>query len=139
MEKQNIASDLIVSIEVFKDNASIWLNQGNMQIKIALPLEECVNFANWLLIEDEESWPCIGLPLPGSKQIDYFKPENKKVAEIAFGFSGEFMQAFKFIDLEYNAKSLELKFGQNLEFSFLDNALISWIEAARQIIQYHEN
>ena len=124
---------LTVSIENFQEGSTIWLSIGSMQLKWQLPLTESTSFVHWLL--DKETWPAIGIPLPGSQQIDYFRPENKELAELAFGFHGQNLQAFKFWDLEYNAKALELKLGL-VRFVFLEPDLAEWLRAAKGKVQY---
>lgn len=128
-------AELAVSFETFKDVFIIWVNQGSWQTRIELSQTEGLNFLKWLLEEGEENWPYFGLPLAGSKYVDYFKPEDKEVALHTFGFKTENFTAFKCFDIEYSAKSLEIMSGR-LELTFLQEAVDLWIQAAKDSIQY---
>jgi hypothetical protein len=129
--------DLLVSFELFKEQLFIWINQGELQLKVALSANDGISLAQWLMEENEEAWPNVGLPLPGSTICDYYKPENKPVAEAAFGFTAGNLKAFKCQDIEYNAKSLELTIDY-LQMTFIGKAVESWIIAAREVIHYIE-
>jgi hypothetical protein len=128
-------AELLVTFEVFKDQVAIWLNQGSSQVKIILSRQEGLELAEWLLQDDDEAWPCVGLPLPGSNQQDCFKPEEKPVAEAAYGFRSKNIKAFKCLDIEYSARSLELEIGA-AQFIFLHDSLAAWLKGAQEVIHY---
>ncbi len=131
-------NELTISFEFFKDTALIWLNQGSFQAKITLSSHECKDFTNWLIEDNEESWPSIGLPLPGSNLVDCFAPENKQIAVEAYGFKGKIIQAFKFTDIEFMTNTLEINF-ESIELTFLGHDLSALVQAAKELIEYDSN
>jgi len=127
--------DLLISFEFFKDKLLVWINQNELQIKLDFPSEEGLNFINWLLEEDEESWPNIGLPLPGSKYVDYFRPEDKKLASTTFGFHSGKTTVFKYFDIEYDTKVIEIT-EDKIELSFMNRSVDEWIMAANKALKH---